>query len=175
MNLNELFGGEQDLTAVDATKVQVGGSTVFENGVYGFIVEKAESKPTNAGDGVIASVMFREVSDDGSQRVLWQNYNLQNKSQKAQAIGREQWLKLCKGCGFEKSPAEAELLQDKVCKLALLKKETRDSIKARRANPTVEPEYENTVTSYQADPEEVGKTQQPQMTPTTKVNTNINL
>ena len=172
MDLNDIFGGQQDLSDVDATQVQTGGSSVFENGVYGFLIERAELKETNAKDGMLVSVMFREQEGN---RVLWNNYNVQNKSQKAQTIAREQFKQLCKGAGLDSTPSDTEELQDRPLTMALIKKETIDSGKARRRNPEVVPEYENVIASYQADPSDIGKTEKKAAASKAAVNTNINL
>lgn len=173
MNLNDIFGGQVDLTEVDATDVPTGSGGIFDTGVYPFIVERAELKENNAKNGMLVSAMLRVISET-SQNVLWLNFNVQHPKQQTQQIGREQFQKFCKGCGLSATPSDPAELVDCTPTLGLIKKETRASLQARRKNPQVEPEFENTVTNYQAELDDT-QAQKPADKPASKLNTNINL
>ena len=149
-NLHDIFGDDTDLEEVNLEEESGGGSSLFENGVYDFLVERSELKPTNSGNGNLVAVMFR---DRNSNRCLFQNYNVQNPSQMAVTIGKRDLKKLVKACGLDEMPSDPEELIDKPVSLKLIKQETKDSQKRRRAKPDIEAEYENVIKLYGAEKE----------------------
>ena len=159
--LLDIFGEDTSLDDVDITADVGGTGGLFDTGVYDFEIERAELKDTSKKTGKFVSVMFREVN---GRRCYFENYNVQNPSEIAQSIGREQLKLLVKSLGFEKMPTEDELIGKQVS-LALIQAETSASKKARQRKPDTEVIMENRIRKYGAEKEEAPKA----------VNTNINL
>ena len=64
--------------------------TVMPKGEYRLRATEAEAKDTKKGDGQYLAVTFEVHSGEFKGRKIWQNFNINNPSDKAQAIGREQ-------------------------------------------------------------------------------------
>lgn len=60
---------------------------------------EAEEKSTSRGDGSYIKVKFEVVKGQYAGRLLWQNFNVTNPSEKAQRIGRQQLVAWATACG----------------------------------------------------------------------------
>ncbi len=69
-------------------------------GTYKVIVEAAEYKATKAGNGHYMAVTFACQDPAVSGRKVWENFNLQNASEKAQKIGLGQFKRFCAAIGI---------------------------------------------------------------------------
>ena len=65
-------------------------------GWYSARITSAEMKFTKAGDGKYISVSFRLPTQN---RMMWNNYNWENKNPQAVSIGKEQLAELCVAIG----------------------------------------------------------------------------
>lgn len=59
----------------------------------------AEEKPTSRGDGTLIKAKFEVVRGEYAGRLIWQNFNTNNPSEKAQNIGRQQLVSWATACG----------------------------------------------------------------------------
>jgi hypothetical protein len=59
----------------------------------------AEEKTTSKGDGSYIKVKFEVAKGEYAGRLLWQNFNINNPSEKAQSIGRQQMVSWATACG----------------------------------------------------------------------------
>lgn len=59
----------------------------------------AEEKTTSAGTGSYIKAKFEVVKGEHAGRLLWQNFNINNPSEKAQRIGRQQLVAWATACG----------------------------------------------------------------------------
>lgn len=70
-------------------------------GVYVMTISRVQSKETNDKTGVYVEVEFDIQSPpEFGNRKFWDRFNIINKSQKAQQIGREGFADLAKACGI---------------------------------------------------------------------------
>lgn len=69
------------------------------NGEYILTAVDAEEKETSRGDGSYIKVKFEVARGEYSGRLLWQNFNINNPSEKAQRIGRQQLVAWATACG----------------------------------------------------------------------------
>jgi hypothetical protein len=60
------------------------------DGEYVLKALDAEEKETSRGDGSYIKAKFEVVKGEYAGRLLWQNFNINNPSEKAQRIGRQQ-------------------------------------------------------------------------------------
>jgi len=60
---------------------------------------EAEEKDTSKGDGSYIKVKFEVAKGEYAGRLLWQNFNINNPSEKAQRIGRQQLVAWATACG----------------------------------------------------------------------------
>ena len=76
----------------DVSDVEISAAPVsydpIPEGEYTLKAVEAEEKTTSKGDGSYIKVKFEVVKGDYSGRLLWQNFNHNNPSEKAQSIGR---------------------------------------------------------------------------------------
>ena len=88
-----------DVSDVDATQQGGGGSREpIPNGDYTLKALEAEEKSTSTG-GTMIKVKFEVVGGEHSGHWIWQNFNIVNKSEKAQQIGRQQIVAWATACG----------------------------------------------------------------------------
>ena len=59
----------------------------------------AEEKTTSKGDGSYIKVKFEVAKGEHTGRLLWQNFNINNPSETAQRIGRQQLVAWAAACG----------------------------------------------------------------------------
>jgi hypothetical protein len=60
---------------------------------------EADEKATSAGTGSYIKVKFEVVKGEYTGRLIWQNFNTNNPSEKAQRIGRQQLVAWATACG----------------------------------------------------------------------------
>jgi hypothetical protein len=69
------------------------------DGEYTLKALDAEEKTTAKGDGSYIKVKFEVAKGEYAGRLLWQNFNVNNPSEKAQSIGRQQMVAWATACG----------------------------------------------------------------------------
>jgi len=69
------------------------------DGDYILKAVEAEEKDTSKGDGSYIKVKFEVAKGEYAGRLLWQNFNINNPSEKAQRIGRQQLVAWATACG----------------------------------------------------------------------------
>ena len=87
-----------DVSEVDATATGGGSREPIEPGDYTLKALEAEEKSTSTG-GTMIKVKFEITSGAHAGHWIWQNFNIVNKSEKAQAIGRQQLVAWATACG----------------------------------------------------------------------------
>ena len=89
-----------DTSEVTPDTGATGGSyNPFPEGEYVLKALDAEEKATSKGDGSYIKVKFEVVKGEYAGRLLWQNFNINNPSEKAQRIGRQQLVAWAAACG----------------------------------------------------------------------------
>lgn len=89
-----------DVSDVTPDTGATGGSyDPIPEGEYVLKALDAEEKTTSKGDGSYIKVKFEVAKGEYSGRLLWQNFNINNPSQKAQRIGRQQLVAWAAACG----------------------------------------------------------------------------
>lgn len=68
-------------------------------GEYTLKAVEAEEKQTAKGDGSYIKVKFEVTKGDYEGRLIWGNFNINNPSEKAQRIGRQQIVAWATACG----------------------------------------------------------------------------
>lgn len=68
-------------------------------GIYPCIIDNSDEKRTKAGTGSYYEFEFTVVKGDYKNRKLWARLNVNNPSDTAQRIGREQFKALCAAAG----------------------------------------------------------------------------
>jgi hypothetical protein len=92
------FGFDVSDVAPD-TGVTGGSYDPIPDGDYFLKALEAEEKATSRGDGTYIKVKFEVAKGEYSGRLLWQNFNINNPSEKAQRIGRQQLVAWATACG----------------------------------------------------------------------------
>ena len=89
-----------DVSEVDASQ-QAGGGTYDPLPVGDYVLKaiEAEEKETKAGTGSYINVKFEVAKGDFAGRLLWNIFNINNPSEKAQNIGRQQLVAWATACG----------------------------------------------------------------------------
>ena len=107
-----------DVSEVDASATSGGGSREpIESGNYTLKALEAEEKETKSG-GTMIKVKFEVVGVKNAGHWIWQNFNITNKSEKAQAIGRQQLVAWATACG-KPNADDTDKLIDKPFKAAV--------------------------------------------------------
>jgi hypothetical protein len=86
----------------DVTEVEVSAPAEYDpipEGEYTLKALDAEEKATSRGDGSYIKVKFEVVKGEHAGRLLWQNFNVNNPSEKAQRIGRQNLVAWATACG----------------------------------------------------------------------------
>jgi hypothetical protein len=73
----------------------------------------AEEKPTAKGDGSYIKAKFEVAQGEYAGRLLWQNFNINNPSEKAQRIARQQMVAWATACGKPDADDTDKLLEKK--------------------------------------------------------------
>lgn len=87
-------------------------------GEYTLKALEAEEKATSRGDGSYIKVKFEVVKGEYEGRLLWQNFNINNPSEKAQRIGRQQLVAWATACG-KPDADDTDKLLDKAFRAAV--------------------------------------------------------
>lgn len=83
-------------------------------GKYVCTIEKAELKPTNAGDGTYLDMHFRVTQEKYNGRMVWHKFNVANRNPKAVDIAIEQLSLLINALGLPSIPGNPQTLVGKV-------------------------------------------------------------
>jgi hypothetical protein len=86
----------------DVSEVEVSAPAEYDpipEGDYILKAVDAEEKETSRGDGTYIKVKFEVAKGEHAGRLLWQNFNIVNPSEKAQRIGRQQLVAWATACG----------------------------------------------------------------------------
>lgn len=87
-----------DTSEVDVNDIPSGNYEPIPDGEYTLVGLEAEEKDTASG-GVMIKAKFEVVGGDHNGRFIWQNFNVVNKSEQAQKIGRQQLVAWATACG----------------------------------------------------------------------------
>lgn len=100
-----------------------GDYEVMPKGEYTLKGLEAEEKETSKGDGSYIAAMFEVIKpSEYAGRKVWQNFNINNPSDKAQKIGREQVVGWARAAGKPNAKDTDELLERPFpCKLDIEK------------------------------------------------------
>lgn len=90
----------------------------------------AEEKDTSAGTGSYIKVKFEIAKGEYAGRWIWQNFNINNPSEKAQRIGRQQLVAWATACG-KPDADDTDKLLDKMFKAAVGIEAGKDGYKDR--------------------------------------------
>ena len=101
-----------DVSDVTPDTGATGGSyDPIPDGEYVLKALDAEEKATSAGTGSYIKVKFEVVKGEYSGRLIWQNFNVNNPSEKAQRIGRQQMVAWATACGKPDADDTDKLLE----------------------------------------------------------------
>lgn len=101
-----------DVSDVSPDTGATGGSyDPIPEGEYVLKALDAEEKTTSKGDGSYIKVKFEVVKGEHTGRLLWQNFNINNPSEKAQRIGRQQLVAWATACGKPDADDTDKLLE----------------------------------------------------------------
>jgi hypothetical protein len=101
-----------DVSDVTPDTGATGGSyDPIPDGEYVLKALDAEEKATSAGTGSYIKVKFEVVKGEYSGRLIWQNFNINNPSEKAQRIGRQQMVAWATACGKPDADDTDKLLE----------------------------------------------------------------
>jgi len=98
----------------DVTEVEVserGDFEVMPKGEYTLKATEAEEKKTSKGDGSYIACTFEVSKGEFTGRKVWQNFNINNPSDKAEKIGREQVAGWARACGKPNAQDTDDLLE----------------------------------------------------------------
>jgi hypothetical protein len=87
-----------DTSEVDVNDIPSGNYDPIPDGEYTLVALDAEEKSTASG-GEMIKVKFEVVGGEHNGRFIWQNFNIVNKSEMAQKIGRQQLVAWATACG----------------------------------------------------------------------------
>jgi hypothetical protein len=99
----------------DVSEVDVNEGPSYEllpEGEYTLIGLEAEEKDTSTGGEMIAA-KFEVVGGKGNGRWIWMNFNIVNKNETAQRIGRQQLVAWATACGKPEADDTDKLLGKK--------------------------------------------------------------
>jgi hypothetical protein len=124
-DLSEVLGG-----AFDSEMVPPGGDfPVLPEGDYTVMVERADVTPTKAQDGVYINTGLVVMDGQYKGQYIWDKIHIQNKSEKAVAIGLRVLDSLRKAIGIEKLTDSTQLINN-VCVVTLkINKDNQNSVK----------------------------------------------
>ena len=101
-----------DVSDVTPDTGATGGSYApIPDGEYVLKALDAEEKATSAGTGSYIKVKFEVVKGEYTGRLIWQNFNINNPSEKAQRIGRQQMVAWATACGKPDADDTDKLLE----------------------------------------------------------------
>lgn len=100
----------------DVSEVEADAPASYDpipEGEYVLKALDAEEKTTAKGDGSYIKVKFEVVNGEHAGRLIWQNFNVNNPSEKAQRIGRQQIVAWATACGKPDANDTDKLLESK--------------------------------------------------------------
>jgi hypothetical protein len=101
-----------DVSDVTPDTGATGGSyDPIPDGEYVLKALDAEEKTTSAGTGSYIKVKFEVVKGEYTGRLIWQNFNINNPSEKAQRICRQQMVAWATACGKPDADDTDKLLE----------------------------------------------------------------
>ena len=101
-----------DVSDVTPDTGSTGGSyDPIPDGEYVLKAIDAEEKATSAGTGSYIKAKFEVVKGEFTGRWIWQNFNINNPSEKAQRIGRQQLVAWAAACGKPEADDTDKLLE----------------------------------------------------------------
>lgn len=101
-----------DVSDVTPDTGATGGSyDPIPEGEYVLKALDAEEKTTSAGTGSYIKAKFEVVKGEYTGRLIWQNFNISNPSEKAQRIGRQQLVAWAAACGKPDADDTDKLLE----------------------------------------------------------------
>ena len=101
-----------DVSDVTPGTGSTGGSyDPIPDGEYVLKALDAEEKATSAGTGSYIKAKFEVVKGEFAGRLIWQNFNVNNPSEKAQRIGRQQMVAWATACGKPDADDTDKLLE----------------------------------------------------------------
>ena len=101
-----------DVSDVAPDTGSTGGSyDPIPEGEYILKALDAEEKTTSAGTGSYIKAKFEVVKGEFAGRLIWQNFNINNPSEKAQRIGRQQLVAWSTACGKPDADDTDKLLE----------------------------------------------------------------
>ena len=98
----------------NVSEVEVNAPAEYDplpEGEYILKALEAEEKETSRGDGSYIKAKFEVVRGEYAGRLLWQNFNINNPSEKAQKIGRQQLVAWATACGKPDADDTDKLLE----------------------------------------------------------------
>jgi hypothetical protein len=107
---------------IDLKKVDETQTTNFEpvpNGIYSVQVTGSESKQNKAGTGSFLKIEFTVVDKNYNGRKFWHNFNLFNKSEKAQNIGRAELKRCILACGLSDAVRDSSEMHGKMLRVKI--------------------------------------------------------
>lgn len=101
-----IFGSVFDPNSVEPAK----DIEVLPPGKYPFVVEKAEIKVTQKGDGHYVALTLCITDSEYKNRKLWPNINIDNPNEKCRQIGASQLSALCLAIGLGQLDDSSQLV-----------------------------------------------------------------
>lgn len=98
----------------DTSEVEINAPAEYDplpEGEYILKAIDAEEKTTSRGDGSYVKAKFEVVKGEYTGRLLWQNFNINNPSEMAQKIGRQQLVAWATACGKPDADDTDKLLE----------------------------------------------------------------
>ena len=105
------FGFDVSDVTPDTGATGGGSYDPIPEGEYVLKALDAEEKTTSAGTGSYIKVKFEVVKGEYTGRLIWQNFNVSNPSEKAQRIGRQQMVAWATACGKPDADDTDKLLE----------------------------------------------------------------
>jgi hypothetical protein len=105
------FGFDVSDVTPDTGATGGGSYDPIPEGEYVLKALDAEEKTTSAGTGSYIKVKFEVVKGEYTGRLIWQNFNINNPSEKAQRIGRQQMVAWATACGKPDADDTDKLLE----------------------------------------------------------------
>ena len=110
-------------------------------GEYTCVITASELADNKSGTGSHLNVTLQVIEGEYADRMLWNNFNVQNSNPTAEKIGRAELAALCKAVGVM-NPQSSEELHDKpfVARVILDRKDaSRNAVKGYAAATTAAP------------------------------------
>lgn len=105
------FGFDTADVTPDAGAPAGGNYDPIPDGEYTLKALEAEERTTSRGDGTYIKVKFEVTKGEHTGRLLWQNFNINNPSPRAQQIGRQQLVAWATACGRPEADDTDKLLE----------------------------------------------------------------